>query len=357
MKFIPQYNVMDCGPACLAMIANEYGKNYSLKYLRERSFLTRDGVSLLGISEAAQNIGFETVTTKINLEELLDLPRPCILHWGQNHFVVLEKVNGSKNYNRSIKSIFKKKLTFKIADPSYGFLYFKKNEFLKNWISDDNRGVALFLNPTNHFYKLNPPTEKKIDFTYLTNLLSQHKKQFLWMFLCLLLGNFINIAFPFLTQKLIDKGITNKDLSIIKLILFSQISLFLGSMSVEIIRNWIVLKVGTKISITIISDFLKKLLQLPIKFFDTKIIGDFTQRIQDNERIESFLTSQSLVTIFSIISFCVFFIILGYYNYTILFVFLFFTIIAIKRYINTLGLCPFLTVSICASVFCPHWTV
>lgn len=329
MKFIPQYNIMDCGPACLAMIANKYGKNYTLKYLREKSFLTREGVSLLGISEAAQNLGFETITTKINLEQLLDLPRPCILHWKQNHFVVLEKIKGSKKNKKNFKSFFKKDLKFKIADPSYGFLYFKKEDFLSNWISDDNKGVALFLNPTEDFYISSPPIENKISINYLTDLLNQHKKQFLWMFICLFLGNLINVTFPFLTQNLIDKGIENKNLSLVQLILFSQISLFLGSMTVEIIRNWIVLKVGTKISITIISDFLKKLLQLPIKFFDTKIIGDFTQRIQDNERIESFLTSQSLVTIFSIISFCIFFVILGYYNYTILFIYLFLTIIAI----------------------------
>ncbi|EMY3554045.1 peptidase domain-containing ABC transporter [Flavobacterium psychrophilum] len=329
MKFIPQYNIMDCGPACLAMIANKYGKKYTLKYLREQSFLTREGVSLLGISEAAQNIGFETITTKINLEQLLDLPRPCILHWKQKHFVVLEKIKGSKKNKKNIKSFFKKDLMFKIADPSYGFLYFKEVDFLSNWISDDNKGIALFLNPTEDFHKSSPPIENKISIKYLTDLLNKHKKQFLWMFICLFLGNLINVAFPFLTQNLIDKGIANKNLSLVQLILFSQISLFLGSMTVEIIRNWIVLKVGTKISITIISDFLKKLLQLPIKFFDTKIIGDFTQRIQDNERIESFLTSQSLVTIFSIISFCIFFVILGYYNYTILFIYLFLTIIAI----------------------------
>ena len=327
MKFIPQYNIMDCGPACLAMIANEYGKKYTLKYLREKSFLTRDGVSLLGISEAAQSIGFETITTKISLEQLLDLPRPCVVHWDQNHFVVLEKIKGSKKNN---KSFFKKDLLFKIADPAYGFLYFKESEFLKHWMSsNDNKGVALFLNPTDYFYELSPPTEKKINIKYLIDILLQHKKQFLWMLLSLLLGNLVNIAFPFLTQNLIDKGITDKKVSIIQLILFAQISLYLGAMTVEIIRNWIVLKVGTKISITIISDFLKKLLQLKIKFFDTKMMGDFTQRIQDNERIESFLTSQSLITIFSIISFCVFFVILGYYNYTILFIYLFLTVLSI----------------------------
>ena len=247
MKFIPQYNIMDCGPACLAMIANEYGKKYTLKYLREKSFLTRDGVSLLGISEAAQSIGFETITTKISLEQLLDLPRPCVVHWDQNHFVVLEKIKGSKKNN---KSFFKKDLLFKIADPAYGFLYFKESEFLKHWMSsNDNKGVALFLNPTDYFYELSPPTEKKINIKYLIDILLQHKKQFLWMLLSLLLGNLVNIAFPFLTQNLIDKGITDKKVSIIQLILFAQISLYLGAMTVEIIRNWIVLKVGTKISI------------------------------------------------------------------------------------------------------------
>ena len=134
--FTAQHDKMDCGPACLKMICSFYKKNYSLRYLREKSFLTREGVSLLGISEAAQSIGFETITTKISLEQLLNLPRPSILHWKQNHFVVLEKIKGSKNNKKNIISIFKKNLKFKIADPSYGFLYFKESDFLKNWINN-----------------------------------------------------------------------------------------------------------------------------------------------------------------------------------------------------------------------------
>lgn len=321
---------MDCGPACLAMIADGHGKKYSQTYLREKSFLTKEGVSLLGISEAAQNIGFETITAKLSLDQLLELPRPCILHWEQNHFVVLNKTVGHRNgQNNKVMSFFKNDITFKISDPSHGFISLNEKDFVKSWVSDGNNGVALFLNPTDKFYELIPPKEEKINTEYLFNILKTHKKQFLWMFSCLLIGSIINVTFPFLTQYLIDKGVNNKDLTLIRLILLSQVGLFLGSMFIEIIRNWIILKVGTEISVKIISSFLDKILKLPLNFFDTKIMGDFTQKIQDNERIENFLTSQGLVTIFSIITFCAFFIVLGYYDYKILLTYLSITILSI----------------------------
>jgi ATP-binding cassette, subfamily B, bacterial len=320
INFTPQHDQMDCGPACIRMVTSTYNKTYPLQYLRDNCFITREGVSILGIGEAANKIGFETISASLTLKKLLEMPMPSILHWNQNHFVVLYKIK---------KNIFTKKLTFKIADPGHGMISLSKETFEKSWLSDDNKGVALFLEPTEDFYKTNPPKEDKIGVKYILNYLKPYKKQLSFLFFMLLLGSSITLIFPFLTQNLIDKGVNAKNLNLISTILLAQLGLFLGAITIEIIRNWIVLYIGTKISITIISDFLKKLLQLPIKFFDTKMMGDFSQRINDNERIEQFLTSQSLMTLFSIITFSVFFGVLWYYDVTILGVYLLLTVVAI----------------------------
>lgn len=322
MNFIHQRDQMDCGPACLAMISSFYGKDYSLESLRNKSYITREGVSLLGMTEAAEEIGFDVVSTKLTVETLINEKKllPCIVHWNQNHFVVVEKIT---------QNIFSKDYHFKIADPSYGTINLTKEKFLKSWIADDDKGVTFFLKPTPKFYGAEPDKSNNLSIKYILNYLIPYKKQLSLMFLMLLLGSVTTLIFPFLTQNLIDKGVNKKDLGYISFILLAQLGLFLGSLMIEIIRNWIVLFIGTKISITIISDFLKKILQLPIRFFDTKLMGDFNQRIQDNERIESFLTSQSLSTFFSIVTFSVFFIVLWQYDYKILLIYLSLTVLSI----------------------------
>ena len=322
MKFFSQHDQMDCGPACIAMVSSSCGKNFSLQFFKNSSFISREGVSLLSISEVATKIGFETHSSKITIEKLKEQKEllPCILHWNQNHFVVLQKIQ---------KNLFTKKYTFKIADPGHGIIKVNEVTFNKAWLSDNDEGVALFLKPTNKFYQQIPPKEQKLTLKYIFSYLTPYKKQLIAMFLLLFLGSGLTLIFPFLTQNLIDKGVNAKNLSIITIILLAQLGVFLGALTIEIIRNWLMLYVGTKLSITIISDFLKKLLQLPIKFFDTKLMGDFNQRIQDNERIENFLTSQSLSTFFSVITFSVFFGVLWYYDYTILLVYLTLTVLSI----------------------------
>lgn len=320
MIFLPQHDQMDCGPACLAMVAAHYGKEYSVQYLRNMSYITREGVSLLGISDAAHKIGFKTMAGTLKPENIDQNFLPLILHWNQNHFVVLYKVS---------KNIFNGKRTYKIADPGHGYISLSEEKFKQSWISIGEEGVALFLEPTEEFYQQTPPKEEKLSAAYLFNYLKPFKKQISWMFMLLLMGTLTTLIFPFLTQKLIDDGVTKKDLSIITYILLAQLTFFLGNIIFGIFRNWIMLVVGTKINIQIISDFLKKLLKLPIRFFDTKLMGDFNQRIQDHERVESFLTSQSLITLFSIITFSVFFGVLWYYDYRILLVYMTLTVFSV----------------------------
>ncbi|MFL9839239.1 peptidase domain-containing ABC transporter [Flavobacterium sp. ST-75] len=317
IKFIPQRDQMDCGPACLVMVANFYGKKYNLDYVRKKSFITKEGVSFSGLKEAAQDIGFETLSTQLTIKQLIDKNEyfPCILHWNQKHFVVLYKVKPTKGKNY-----------FYIADPEFGKIKLSEDKFTSHWQSNSNYGVALFLNPANKFYELNPEPETTINFKYILNYIKPHKYKFFKIFLLLLAGSGFTVFFPLITQKLIDDGIRTKNLNLIILLLLGQLALYIGVIVVGIFRNWLMLYVGNKVSITIISDFFKKMMKLPMSFFDTKMIGDFQQRIQDNEHIEDFLTSNSLITLFSFITFSVFFAILMYYDYKILLVYLTLTV-------------------------------
>ncbi|SDG75467.1 ATP-binding cassette, subfamily B [Flavobacterium omnivorum] len=322
ITFTPQHDQMDCGPACLSMIASNYGKKYSLQYLRDQCFITKEGVSLLGITGAAQTIGLETLSVKLSVEKLIEQRTnlPVILHWNQNHFVVLNKIT---------RNAVTKKIAFYLSDPGYGFVKLNKEKFNKLWLADENSGIALFLNPTDEFYERIPPLKEELTLKYIKSYLNPYKKQLSSMFLLLLIGSALTLIFPFLTQNLIDKGVNGKNINLISILLLAQLGVYLGTLSIEIVRDWLMLYVGSKISITIISDFLNKILKLPIRFFDTKMMGDFNQRIQDNERIEHFLTSQSLITFFSIITFSVFFGVLWYYDSTILLVYLLLTVLSI----------------------------
>lgn len=326
MKFIPQHDQMDCGPACLAMIARKHGKKYPLKYLRENTFLTREGVSFLGISEGASKIGLESFAGKMEARHLnQNAQLPCIIHWNQNHFVVLYKI-----YNRNRFVPFtKEKLKFKIADPAHGLISVNEDVFLKSWGSENNEGVALFLNPTEEFYTKKAPKDETLKLGYILKYLKPFKKQLVQLFLGLLLGSVFTLILPFLTQALVDKGVMNKNIDFIYILLLAQLTVYLGNVTIEIVRNWIFLYIGTRINLTIISDFLKKLFKLPVKFFDTKMTGDFNQRIGDHEKIEHFLTSQSLLTFFSLINLSVFLIVLFMYDYKILLYYCLFTFLAI----------------------------
>lgn len=320
MIFIPQHDKKDCGAACLAMISNYYGKRYSLDYLRNISFVTREGASLLGISEAAKKIGFNTTAVQLETNLLIKLNLPCILHWDKKHFVVLYKIS---------KSTISKKNYYYIADPRHGKIRLNEEIFSQSWISHEKTGVALLLSPSENFDSIASIQYQSLNLKFVLHYLTPHKRKLLLTFLLLTLGSIITFILPFLTQNLIDKGVSAKNLNFIEMILLAQLTLFISSMFIDFIRNWLMLYVGTKINIKIISDFLSKVFKLPIKFFETKVVGDFNQRIQDQERIERFLSSQSLITLFSILTFSVFFSILWYYDYKILLTYLILTILSI----------------------------
>lgn len=315
-KFYKQLDYMDCGPTCLRMIASYYGEEYSLDYLRANSYITKNGVSLLGLSEAAEKIGFKTLSAKVTYEQLTEqIPLPCVLHWNQEHFVVIYAVE-KKNLFRSAEKIV-------IADPGHNLVRVERAVFEKCWISTgDKKGVALLVEPTPDFYRNEEGVQtRKNGFGFLWGYLKPYKRYFVQLILGMLLGSLISMCFPFLTQSLVDFGVNRKNINFINLILLSQLLLFLGGVAIDLIRNWILLHVSTRISISIISNFLIKLMKLPINFFESKNVGDITQRINDHRRIESFLTGSTLSTLFSVINLIVFSFVLSIYNVQLLVVF------------------------------------
>jgi len=310
--FIKQMDAMDCGPTSLAMVAKYYGKTYSVQTLRERSFITREGVSMLGTSDAAESIGFRTMGVRLTFEKLAaEAVLPCIAHWRQNHFIVVYEIKKDMVY---------------VSDPAHGLVKYTKDEFCQGWISTrkegEDQGLCLLLEPTPDFYKTEDESMNKSSFKFLFSYLRPYKKFLLQLVLGMLLGSMLQLIFPFLTQSIVDFGINNRDLNFITLILIAQLVLFISRSSVDFIRSWILLHISTRINISLISDFLIKLMKLPIGFFDTKMIGDIMQRIGDHRRIETFLTSSTLNIMFSLINLVVFGVVLIIYNTQIFTIFL-----------------------------------
>ena len=310
--FTHQHDAMDCGPACVQMVARHYGRHYTLETLRQKCHISREGVSLLGISEAAESIGFKTVGARLSFEQLKnEAPLPCIAHWKQRHFVVVHKI---------------RKDTVFVADPAHGLVKLTAQEFLNGWASTrnegTNEGIALLLEPQPDFYAAEGETPDKAKFSFILQYLKPYKKLILQLFMGMLLGTLLQLIFPFFSQSIVDYGIGTGNLGFVTLILIAQLTLYAAQTAVEFIRSWILLHISTRINISIISDFLIKLMKLPIGFFDTKMIGDLMQRIGDHRRIEAFLTSSTLNTLFSIVTFVVFAVVLAFYSVRLLAVFL-----------------------------------
>ena len=321
-KYYRQLDYMDCGPTCLRMVAAYHGKEFSLDYLRANSYITRSGVNLLGLSEAAEKLGLRTLAVKLTIDQLIEeAPLPCILHWNQEHYVVLYGYKPGSALRRGKGA----RERFIIGDPGHDLVMVDRATLEKCWIStDDERGIALLLEPTAFFYK-NEHEEAKPDtsgFKFLFQYLKPYRQFIIQLLLGMTFSSLLSLVFPFLTQSLVDHGVMRQNVSFIYLILFSQILLFVGSIAIDVIKSWILLHVNTRISVTIISDFLLKLMRLPINFFETKNIGDITQRISDHHRIEKFLTGSTLSMLFSIINLVVFSVVLGIYDLSILAIFL-----------------------------------
>ena len=317
---IKQFDTMDCGASCLKIVAAYYGRRFDVSQIRQTCALNRNGVSLLGISKTAETIGFRTIGGYFPFDTLaIGTPLPCILHWNQNHFVVVYKIRKHK----------KGKYTVYVADPARGLVTYTKEEFCEHWVSTktngEEKGIALLLEPTEHFYAQKDAkivlTQNRLKF--LWGYLKKYKRFFTQLILGLLLGSLLQLVFPFLTQAIVDTGIGGKDIGFVWLVLLAEMMLLFSRTAIEFIRSKILLHISTRINISLISDFFIKLMKLPMKFFDTKLMGDLLQRIEDHRRVEQFLTSSSLSLLFSFFTFLVFGVVLAVYNLGIFLVFLF----------------------------------
>lgn len=313
-----QYDQMDCGPTCLQIIAKHFGKKLSISELRQACQTTRLGTSLKGLSIGAEAIGLRTLALQLNTQQIIEeVPLPCIIHWKKKHFVVLYKVT---------------KGIFYISDPAYGLIKYSKKEFIPNFTgqikTEGATGFVLLIDTTPKFFTVGiSKNEKTKAGDFIFNYISKYRRFINQLVLGLLATSLLNLIFPFLTQAVVDIGIQNQDISFIYLILFSQLMLFIGRSGIDIIKSWLLLHITKRLNINILVDFFRKLMRLPISFFDVKMVGDLIQRIGDHGRIENFITNTSVNTIFSLINLVVFSIVLGIYDPLILLFFLIFSII------------------------------
>ncbi len=309
---------MDCGPVALKMIAKYYGKEFSLDRLRQLTFTGKRGVSLFAISETAEQIGFKTIGGRITYSTLeKEALLPCIVHWNQEHFVVVYKIKR--------KNLFRKQSIVYVADPAFGKIQYNAQVFKKHWIStrseNQEKGIVLLMEPTTDFYKQESDTNRTKGLGFLISYLKKYKKYFGQLILGLLLGSLFQLIFPFLTQAVVDIGIANKNIGFIYLVLLAQLVLIISRMSVEFIRRWLLLHISTRINISLISDFFIKLMKLSMRYFDTKLTGDILQRIEDHNRIEQFLTSRALEIVFSFFTLVIFSVVLWIYSFNIFLIF------------------------------------
>ena len=308
---------MECGMACLQIICKYYRKRVSSAFLSKVVSVSKNGASLLAIYDVANKIGFHTIGGRVGIKTLSSSLLPCILHWNQNHFVVLYKVwKGKKFY---------------VADPGKGLVKYNLEEFKSHWISTrsngEEKGIAMFLEPTPAFYSHKEDSESEKDknprsFRFLFGYVKKYRRYFGQVVLGMIVGSLLQLVLPFLTQSIVDVGIKNQDIGFIWLILLGQLMLTFSRTAIDFIRRWLLLHISMRINISLVSDFFIKLLKLPMSFFDTKLMGDLMQRMNDHSRVNNFLTNQALSVTFAMLTFVVFTVVLFLYNRLIFVIFL-----------------------------------
>ena len=319
MKHFPiihQHDTMQCGIACLQMVCKYFGREYTSDSLSNLCFATTEGVSMLGINETANNLGLRTICVKTTTSIFDKSPLPSILHWDQNHFVVLYKVKKGKK--------------FYVADPGKGLVTYNLEEFKQHWIStksnSEDKGIAMFLETTPTFFTYKMEGEENIkekrSFRFLFGYVKKYRKYFGQIILGLIVGSLLQLVLPFLTQSIVDVGIKNQDIGFVWLILLGQLMLTVSRTAIDFIRRWLLLHISLRINISLVSDFFIKLLKLPMSFFDTKLMGDLMQRMNDHSRVNNFLTQQTLNITFAVLTFVVFSVVLFFYNKLVFAIFL-----------------------------------
>lgn len=305
-----QMDSQDCGPASLKMIAKFYGKYYSLQYLRDKCGITKQGVSLMDISTGAESIGLRTLALRCSLNDVIyKVPFPAILFWNENHFIVV--------YRADKKHVW-------VADPMKGRIRYTHEEFAKGWCNrESHTGVLLAVEPTANFKDSKAEKEmQKNSFLSILKYFYPYKGNFSVILFIMLLVTALQAMLPFISKAVIDVGIQTSDVNFINMILVGNISILVSVMVFNVLRDWILMHITARVNIALISDYLIKLMKLPVNFFENKLLGDILQRARDHERIRSFIMNNSLTLIFSTFTFLIFSLILLYYNYIIFLIFL-----------------------------------
>ncbi len=313
--FYRQLNAMDCGPSCLRMIAKYYGKYYNADTLRQLAGFSKQGVSMLGISESAEKIGFRTIGIMASFDQLSEIKLPCILHWDKHHFVILLSLKGTR-----------KEKVAKIADPAKGIISYRQEEFLSYWRSSKSEdgnlvGSALLLEPSPKFYEQPGEKEKRLSWKLMFQYLKQSKWQIFQVFIALLITSCLQLIFPFLTQSIVDTGITTQNVQFIVIVLMAQLMLTFSRAIVDFIRGRLLLRISNVLNLSVLSDFWIKLTSLPLSYFDQRHTGDTLQRIGDHKQIQNFLTGPALNTLFSVVNFVIYAVVLIVYNVQLFFIF------------------------------------
>jgi len=306
-----QLDTMDCGPACLKIILKHFGKYYSLQILRDLCGITKEGVSLLDLSYGAEKTGLHTLAIKSSIVDLhKKVPMPCIIHWKNSHFIVVYKTSKTRVY---------------VSDPAKGLLSYAYQEFVDGWYKDgEDQGVILAVEPMANFMQrdLEEKTERKKTFENVLGYFTPYKKSLMTILGVMLIATILQAFLPFISKAVIDVGIQTRDVDFINIVLIANIVIIVSVTLSSAIRDWLLLHIAARINIALISDYLIKLMQLPVTFFENKMIGDILQRAQDHERIRSFILNNSLSVIFSSFTFIIFSIILLVFNQLIFYIFL-----------------------------------
>ena len=312
-----QTDSMDCGAACLCMIARHYGKKYSMRFFRENAHISREGISMLGLSMAAEKVGFRTLSAKITVEQLAEqIALPCILHWDGRHYVVCHRVSG-KGSDR----------VFHICDPAIGKIRVRGDELRSHWLSghlgEEEVGLAMQLEPAPDFREKQPEDPADgFGLLFFSRYILPHKWQLAGLLFGALVVMTMGYFLPFISQSVVDIGILGRNMDFIVLMMAMQLMISFSQTTVMFMQGWVSLHVNTVINVRLISDYLGKLARMPLPFFEVRTLGDILQRIGDHDRIKSFLMNDLTDIVFATVTFVTFSVVLGIYNWRILAIFL-----------------------------------
>lgn len=311
IKAYQQLEHSDCGIVCVRILARYWGKRISLRAVRELCDMDRQGISIREISATLKKLGMDSASIRVPLEELRKMPLPAVLFWKQSHFVVLYKV--SRDGKR-----------FYVADPAQGKMIFSAEEMKEHWLSGAECGAALLCEPAEDFKADRVLEEKPRIFKLLglmKRLLLSQRHSFMLIIGFSLLCMIADIALPLLFQHTVDEGIARRDISLIWILVLSQFLIFLGNYVAQNVVDYVLTRLGLKVSLDMMNEYLGKLIVRPLDFFARKVNSDLIQKAEDQQRIKDFIVTMPNVLFFLCLNLIVFSAMLMYYSR---FIFIFF---------------------------------